>query len=116
MCDTVIRSARALRRVAPPSPGPAQQRTFIFLHSRGRAGLDQGGSFEIRDCFSLGSDILKKNFESPAIGFEHCERNTRDRVWGELGDELGDYPRLPKGVGEGLISGFAPLPHALITN
>ncbi len=29
---------------------------------------------------TIGSDILKKNFESPAIGFEHCERNTMDRV------------------------------------
>jgi hypothetical protein len=26
------------------------------------------------------------------------------------------WPVLPKGVGEGLISGFAPLPHTLITN
>ena len=62
-----------LRRLGPLNSALSS----FFIHV---PGLDQGGSFEIRDCFSLGSDILKKNFESPAIGFEHCERNTRDRV------------------------------------
>jgi len=29
---------------------------------------------------------------------------------------IGSLYYLPKGVGEGLISGFAPIPHTLISN